>query len=132
MDKVVFFDGVCNLCNSTVDFILRHDTGEEISFCPLQSERAQEELPEKLRGEDTLVYLRDGSYHTESEAYIKILRDLGGVWKIIGYLIGAFPAFLRNWAYRKVAGVRYRIFGKRDTCRRPDEDEKQRFLAWKS
>jgi predicted DCC family thiol-disulfide oxidoreductase YuxK len=127
---VILFDGVCNLCNGFVQFVIKRDKNKTFQFASLQSKYgmalcAHFGLP-TTRQKTILLY--DGEkIYTESEAVIKIASLLNGIWKItIALLIT--PRFIRNWAYRFIARNRYRLFGKRDQCMVPSEDVKGRFL----
>jgi predicted DCC family thiol-disulfide oxidoreductase YuxK len=126
---VVFFDGVCGLCNHTVDFLLQRDHNARLRFAPLQGTTAQEFLPDDVRTRlDTLVLLLDGRVHVRSAAVARILFQLGGFWKFAGGLLWLIPLPLRDLGYRLVSRVRYRMFGKHETCRMPTPEERARFL----
>lgn len=127
-DNVIFFDGVCGLCNGFVDFILRIDQKQKFYFSPLQGELALKTLPAKWTEDlSSVVLLKNGVLYSKSNAVIEILSDIGGVWKII--LIGKWlPEKFRNSLYDLIASNRYRLFGKKETCRLPSFDERQRFL----
>jgi predicted DCC family thiol-disulfide oxidoreductase YuxK len=128
MNQVVFFDGVCLLCNGFVDFLLRRDVERVFQFAPLQGEKAKVLLPAGLRdGLDTLVLWNQGQMFVRSDAVLMILGQLGGAWTL-ARLGWAVPRPLRDLAYRLVAARRYAWFGKRDTCRLPTAEERARFL----
>lgn len=127
--KVIFFDGVCGLCNGFVDFILKIDKTQSFTFSPLQSDYAAQHLSqEDVRDLTSVVYLKDGQKFTKSRAVIEILHDVGGVWKI-AVLGKILPENLRNKAYDMVASNRYKLFGKKETCRLPTPEERARFLS---
>ncbi len=124
---VIFFDGVCNLCNSTVDFIIRHDTQHHFKFAALQSDVATRLLPDSTRELDTVVLWENGIAYAYSEAALRIAAKLfpfGNVF--LGFLI--VPKFLRDGIYRWIASNRYRWFGKANSCRLPTPEEQSRFL----
>ena len=127
---IIFFDGVCNLCNGFVDFILKRDHRGDFRFASLQSETAAELLPDDaLPGkEDSVILLTsDGTIHRRSDAVLTIASILGGGWSLAhGFRI--IPRGLRDRIYTWIANHRYSWFGKRDTCRLPTEAEKERFL----
>lgn len=127
--KIIFFDGVCGLCNGFVDFILKVDKHQSFTFSPLQSEYAAQHLSaEHIKDLTSVVYLKDGKKFLKSRAVIEILSDIGGVWKLA--VIGkAIPDPLRNKAYDLVAANRYKFFGKKETCRLPTPEERARFLT---
>ncbi len=125
--NVVFFDGTCNLCNGFIDYlIVRKPT---FSFASIQGESAQKILPEGLRHQlSTVIYFRDGEFLTESEAVIQIFKDLGGKHKILAWMMSFFPMGFANWVYRSISKNRYRLFGKRKSCRLPEPFERDYFL----
>lgn len=126
--KVIFFDGVCGLCNGFVDFIMKIDKSRQFQFSPLQSEFAQQNLPPEWTQDLKSVVLKtDGEILVKTDAVIKVLTTIGGIWSLA--VIGKWiPLFIRNWLYDSVALNRYRLFGKKDTCRLPTPDERARFL----
>jgi predicted DCC family thiol-disulfide oxidoreductase YuxK len=127
--KVVFFDGVCGLCNGFVDFLMKVDKKKSLTFSPLQSEFAKIHLgPELTQDLSTVVYLREGVKSTKSEAVISILKDVGGFWKIAG-IARYLPKSFLNHLYDAVALNRYNLFGKKDSCRLPTPEERERFIS---
>lgn len=126
---IIFFDGVCALCNAFVDLMLRVDRRQIFLFAPIQGETARELLPPF--GDDpeewSMAYLDERGVHDQSDASLEVYRRLGGVWMVLGWL-RFVPRALRNPVYRAIARNRYRIFGKRETCRVPTADERVRFL----
>lgn len=128
--SVLLFDGVCNLCNSSVDFIIRNERNNDLKFASLQSEYGQtllnsfkmEDVP------DSLVFYDGEQVFFKSEAAWKISKYLKRPYRWLGVL-NVFPLTLRNWAYDWIAKNRYRWFGKKDTCRLPSDDERVRFLG---
>jgi predicted DCC family thiol-disulfide oxidoreductase YuxK len=127
--KIVFFDGYCNLCNSLVDWLIKVDRSSELKFASLQGLTASKTLTPALVATplDTVIYFTNGHTYLRSTAILKILWDLKGVWKLSGVFL-IIPAFLRDVVYNIIARNRYRLFGKRDTCRLPTAEEKLRFL----
>ncbi len=126
--RIVFFDGVCGLCNKTVDFLIRTDRGHKLRFAPLQGYTAKRLLTKiQVENLDTVVYYRDGKYLVSSTAVLRLLLDVGGLWKILSIFL-ILPAFVRNAVYYFIAKRRYGWFGKSDTCRIPTADEKHLFL----
>lgn len=127
--KVIFFDGVCGLCNGFIDFIMKIDTEKKFHFSPLQSEYAQKNLPpEFTRDLKSVVYKENDHCYSKSEAVLKVLTELGGIWKLasLGKLL---PSPFLNWGYDLVAENRYKIFGKKETCRLPTPEERSRFVS---
>ena len=129
-DHILLFDGVCNLCNRTVGFIIRNDPAGIFKFASLQSEKGQEIL--KLYGlpEDQInfiIFIREGKLYKRSTAVLLVLKDLGGIWKLFYSLI-IVPPFIRDFLYNLIAKRRYHLFGKRSVCMVPSTDIKDRFL----
>lgn len=130
-EHLLLFDGVCNLCNGLVRFVIRHDRRERFRFAPLQSGLGKALLQRHglaHGGPDSLVYLRKGRLHHRSAAALHAARDLGGVWAL-AYGLMLLPRPLRDAAYDLVARHRYRWFGRRDACMVPTPDLRSRFLA---
>ena len=130
MQTSVFFDGVCNLCNRGVNFLIKHDKKGVLKFASLQSEYAQNTIPKELLNRenlDTIVVYTNGKLYNRSNAVLKLCKILGGGFYVflIGYLI---PRFIRDGLYRFIANNRYRWFGKKLQCRIPTVDLKDRFL----
>lgn len=128
--KIIYFDGVCNLCNSAVRFVVRHDKQAIFTFASLQSDFAQKSLAH-TNGQgisrDSVVYQDGEQFYDRSDAVLKIMKDLGGVWKILSVL-SIFPKKWRDLAYSYLASHRYQWFGKNDACSIPSRDMKSRFL----
>ncbi|MCA9018468.1 MAG: DUF393 domain-containing protein [Planctomycetaceae bacterium] len=128
---VLFFDGVCGLCNSSVDFAIARDRRGRLLYSPLQGETAAALLSEQdVQHVDTVIFrtAKGGRLYRRSAAVVRVLWLLGFPWNICGWLLWLIPLPLRNLGYRIVAGSRYRLFGKHDTCRMPTPEERTRFL----
>ena len=126
--NVIYFDGVCGLCNGFVDFIIKIDRDSKFHFSPLQSEHAKKSLPpEFVKDLDSVVVQIDGKTLRKSKAVFAVLKKLGGVWGVASAL-GVLPEGVMNKAYDMVAENRYKIFGKKETCRLPTPEERSRFL----
>ena len=126
---VAFFDGVCNLCNGTVNFLIDRDRRARLRFAPLQGPTfagLAARHPE-LHGVDSFVLSQGGRVHVRSAAALRILMALGGTWRLAGALL-AVPRPLRDRLYDFVARRRYRWFGRSDSCRRPTPELRARFL----
>jgi predicted DCC family thiol-disulfide oxidoreductase YuxK len=127
----VFFDGVCGLCNRTVQFLLRHDRGDIFRFAPLQGATAQRILlplggrPDAL--ETIHVVTADGKLLVRSRAVLFAATALGGGWKLLG-LFWLVPRPLADLVYGFVARIRYRVFGRFDACALPTAAERAKFL----
>lgn len=126
--KLVFFDGVCTLCNGFVDFLVRHDPSCRVKIAPLQGSTAHEILgPKSAQELASILYLEDGVIHRESSAALKTLEALGGLWRLAA-LLRAIPPPIRDTVYRWIARNRYCWFGKKDSCRIPTPEEREHFL----
>lgn len=127
---IVLFDGVCNLCNGVVQFVLPRDPDGRLRFTPLQSEPGQELLQRhdfSTEDIDTIVLVEGDEAFTRSEAVLRIGEILGWPYSLarVGRLL---PEPLRDWVYDSIADNRYDWFGRRDRCMIPEEDVRDRFL----
>lgn len=126
---VVFFDGVCGLCNQTVNFLISIDRHKRLRYAPLQGETASEKLPEDLRTDlSTMILFDSRGISKKSTAVARTLMHVGGLWSLLGGLLWLIPAPFRNFGYSIVAMNRYRIWGKHETCRLPRPGEQELFL----
>lgn len=126
---MILFDGVCNLCNGFVQFVIARDPRARFSFASLQSEAAARLAVQagSADGPETIVLLENGRTFTQSTAALRIVAALGFPWTLARALM-IVPRPLRDWAYATVARNRYRWFGKRQACMVPTPDLKRRFL----
>ena len=126
---IVLFDGLCNLCNSSVQFIIRHDKHHQFSFASLQSDFAQALLQTHplARKVDSVILCMDNQVFIESAAALRIARMLSGAWSLL-YVLILIPRPLRDAAYRVIARNRIRWFGKRESCMIPTLELRSRFL----
>ena len=134
MKSIIFFDGICGLCNSSVLFILKRDTNNRFLYSPQQSAYAQEVLP-RYGGNpqelNTIYVLKDADSDqptllTKSSAACYVLSELGGVWKLLSYG-RLLPRFLRDFVYDCVAKTRYQFFGKKEVCMLPEPGWSEKF-----
>jgi predicted DCC family thiol-disulfide oxidoreductase YuxK len=127
MDKIILFDGICNLCNRSVRFIMRHDRSATFKFASLQSEVGQKLLNQHphLAHENSVILIADNRVFSQSTAALKIARQLDGGWKLL-YAFILIPAPIRDFIYNIIARNRYRWFGKRDVCSLPTQDQSRR------
>lgn len=127
---IILFDGVCNLCNGTVQFIIKRDKKGIFKFASLQSTIGQSLLKQFNLSTDTFhsfVYIKNNEYFTKSTAALSIAKELGGVWKLLyGFII--IPKFIRDSIYNLISKNRYKVFGKSETCMLPTTNIKERFL----
>lgn len=125
---ILFFDGVCTLCNASVDFIIEHEAAAVLRFASLQGETALELLGEdKARALQSLVLWQDGDIVERSSAALRVARHLRAPWRWLR-VFQLVPRPLRDLAYDWVARNRYRWFGRNETCRVPKPEERARFL----
>jgi predicted DCC family thiol-disulfide oxidoreductase YuxK len=126
---VLLYDGVCGLCARSVRWILRHERDHELQFAPLQGETAAAlrarfpQIPTKL---STVVLVADGRVHLRSKAFMHAATHLRAPWRWL-YGMRWIPGFLPDLGYRVVAALRYRIFGRKDSCEIPAPDQRARF-----
>ena len=127
---VVLFDGVCNLCNSSVNWIIDHDKKNQFQFASLQSAYGSKKVIEIGLADDymdTVVLIKDDKVFTHSDAILHIAKHLGGIYSL-AVVFFIVPKFVRNFFYKIVANNRYKWFGKRDTCRMPTPELKSKFI----
>lgn len=127
---IVLFDGICKLCNASVNFIIRRDPRGIFHFASLQSDFGRSKIincPASQSGSDSIVLIIGEKCFTKSSAALRIARRLQFPWPLF-YAFIIIPKSFRDWIYDIIAENRYRWFGKLDTIRSPTEDEKTRFL----
>lgn len=129
-EQVILFDGVCNLCNSSVNFVIDRDTKQHFKFASLQSEFGQEQV-RKIGGDpsqlNSIVLIEGDQFYRKSTAALRVARKLSGGWPLL-YAFIIIPPFLRDLVYDFIAKNRYRWFGKEEACRIPTPELKHRFL----
>ncbi len=128
LPPVIFFDGVCGLCNRFIDFVIARDRAGLFRFATLQGETARERLAGADLDLNTMVLWEEQGILRKSTAAARILIRLGGVWGLCGTALRLVPRPLRDIGYSLVARNRYRLFGKKATCRMPTPAERARFL----
>ena len=124
-DKIIVFDGICGLCNKSIDMLIKLDQKKLFKYTSLQGEYVKQLDIEE--GIDSIIFYEEGKLYYKSTAILRILRSLGGVWVItnIFYLI---PTLLRDAIYDLIAKYRYKIFGKMENCRISKKDEQALFI----
>ncbi len=129
--KLILFDGVCNLCDASVQFIIKHDSNDVFRYAPLQNEVGQDIIKrfniDTSKLDSILLYSENGGIDYKSTAALKIASQLGFPRNllIVFYII---PAFIRNWVYDYVAKNRYQWYGKKEACMIPTPELKSKFL----
>lgn len=128
---ILFFDGVCNLCNSTVLFIVKHDRNKILRFSSLQSTHGRELLANIKQREgvvpDSLLLLYKGKVYTKAAAALHTAAFMGGGWLLLS-IFRLVPSVISNLVYDFVAKNRYKWFGKRDECMIPSQELESRFI----
>ncbi len=131
-DYILLFDGVCNLCNDSVNFIIDHDRSGRFRFAALQEPLGQallEELQLPKEQLESIVFICKGKAYRYSRAALEAARRLDGLWKLL-YVFIIVPPFIRNAVYKFIARKRYVWFGKQAVCRLPSPELKGRFLIF--
>ena len=129
-NHIILYDGVCNLCNKIVKFIIKRDKKARFKFASLQSNIGKLYLKKfdlPINKLDTFVYIRHENPYTRSDAGLYVLKDLGGFWKLFFSLI-ILPRFFRDFFYNLIAKSRYKIWGKKDSCMIPAQNISKRFI----
>ena len=129
-NSIILFDGVCNLCNYSVQFILKHEKNQDIKFASLQSDFGQQFIEENKLSKtkyDSIILIENNNFYSKSEAALKIAKylkfpfNLATIFKIL-------PTFFRDYIYDYIANNRYKWFGKKATCFLPTNDILARFI----
>ncbi|MBZ5752659.1 MULTISPECIES: thiol-disulfide oxidoreductase DCC family protein [Metabacillus] len=127
---ILLFDGICNFCDQSVQFVIRHDKLNTFKFAALQSNVGQELLKKynlPTENFDSFVFISNDRCYQKSTAALHVCRGLGGIWRIL-YLLIVIPRPLRDRFYNLVAKNRYKWFGKKDQCMIPSPEVRKRFL----
>uniref|UniRef100_UPI0040498CE0 thiol-disulfide oxidoreductase DCC family protein n=1 Tax=Fulvivirga sp. TaxID=1931237 RepID=UPI0040498CE0 len=126
---VILFDGVCNLCNSSINFVIDRDKHKKYKFASLQSQFGQQLAASIGKDIDmqSVLLVENGKVLDRSNAALEIARNLSGAWPVL-YVFKAVPSFLRNIVYDFISRNRYRWFGKQEFCRMPSAELKSLFL----
>ena len=128
--KIILFDGVCNLCNSSVQFVIKRDKNSVFRYAALQEEVASRELTkrnEPIPEIDSVILIDGDKVYYRSDAALRIAKHLSGAWPLT-QVFWIVPRFIRDAVYNFVGRNRYKWFGKKDSCRMPTPEERARFL----
>lgn len=126
--SVLYFDGVCNLCNRTVDFLIRRDKKRVLRYAPLQGSSAREMLDAAMIDALPSVVFQDkNGVYQRSTAVLKAVAKLGGLWPVVSVFF-IVPRPIRDAVYNWIGKNRYKWFGKKDSCRLPTPEERAMFL----
>ena len=128
--SIILFDGVCNLCNAAVQFVIKRDNKNQFVFVSLQSEEGKKILGEYNLPENEMnsfILVENGKVYDRSTAALKVIKKLNGLWRFLyGFII--VPKFIRNGIYNIVARKRYQWFGRKDECMIPTPELRAKFL----
>lgn len=125
---LLFFDGVCSMCNGLINFMMSEDKNQVLRYAPLQGETAQENLSAKyLEDINTIVYKQGNKIYTESNGVIHALASMGGIYKLV-LIFKIIPKPIRDNVYAFISKNRYKWFGKKDVCRMPTPEERDKLL----
>lgn len=128
MERIIFFDGICVLCDGFVSYLFNIDKKRLFKFAPLQSNTAARLLSKQDLGLNTIVYYENGQTYTQSTAVLRILKQVNFFWRVLAGLLAVFPKNFSDHVYDLVARNRYSWFGKNEVCRLPTPEEKFYFL----
>jgi len=128
---IILFDGVCNLCDGFVQFVMKRDKKGAFRFASLQSDTGRALLRHFDLDEtalDTVVLIENGQFYTKSTAPLKTAKRISGVW-VLSYVFIVLPKPIRDWCYDFIARNRYRLFGEKESCMMPTSEVRSRFLG---
>jgi len=130
--KIILFDGVCNLCNTSVQFIIKHDKKDIFRFVSLQSEIGQQIINhigiDNTKVDSIVLYEPGVAYYLKAEAALKIAKELNGLYALLNSF-SIFPSYVTNLVYDYIAKNRYKWYGKKEKCMIPSLENKSKFLA---
>ena len=129
--KIILFDGVCNLCNSSVNFVIRNDKKGVFKFAPIQSDFGEIALKKhRINSKDTdsIILIDDDNYYIKSSAALYIAKNLSGAYPLL-FCFMLVPKFMRNWVYDFVAKNRYKWYGKKESCMIPTPELIDKFYS---
>ena len=127
---IIIFDGICNLCNATVQFLINRDKRNIFKFVSMQSDIAKQIFKEyniNFKNLDTIIFIEKNDFYIKSDAILRIFKKLNYPWKVF-YFLKFIPKFIRDRIYDIVANNRYNWFGRRNTCMIPSNETKSKFL----
>jgi len=128
--KIILFDGVCNLCNSSINYVIRRDTKDVFRFATIQEETGQGLLAKHgidTFKTDSIILIDNNKVYVKSTAALRVAKYLGGGHPLLyGFMI--VPSFIRNWVYDYIARNRYRWYGKKESCMVPTPELQSKFL----
>ena len=126
--KIILFDGMCNLCNSSVQFIIQHDPKAHFHFTSQQSEFGKKLIEKQhLENIDSIIFIENKQVYLYSDAILEVCKELEGWLKLL-YIFRFIPKIIRDKIYKLIATYRYTIFGKKESCMLPSKEIESRFL----
>lgn len=128
---IIYFDGVCILCNNAVQFLLKHDDKKKFRFATLSSDagkNAKEQVTRDNKSNESVILYYRGKYYTKSTAVLLTFKLLGGGWQLL-YPLVIIPSFIRNAIYDLIGRNRYKWFGKKNECTLPSPEIMERFVS---
>ncbi|MEW7278053.1 DCC1-like thiol-disulfide oxidoreductase family protein [Aquimarina sp. 2201CG1-2-11] len=129
--KIILFDGVCNMCNSTINFIIKHDKNDIFRYASLQSDIGKQLIQKRnidsSKLDSILLIEPKKSYYYKSTAALHIIRHLSGLYPIFSVFL-IIPSFFRDWVYDIIAKNRYKWFGKKESCMIPTPELRSLFI----
>lgn len=128
--NIILFDGVCNLCNGTVMFLIKHDKNNQLHFAAQQTSAGEKIINQYHINDNhqSVIFIKNELVYFKSDAIIEIGKLLTGWPRII--VVGVvFPSFFRNWLYDLIAKNRYKFFGKREFCSVPSKELEHKFIS---
>ncbi len=130
-DNIIFFDGECSFCNSTIDFIWKKNKKRNLYYSSLQSDFAADFLKinevEEIKL-DTIYFYSNGKVFSKTQAFVQVLNELSWPYRFIGKTLKVMPKAIANIAYDLVSSNRHAILAKKETCRIPSEEERSFFI----
>ncbi|MBU2951162.1 DUF393 domain-containing protein [Tamlana agarivorans] len=132
-ENIIFFDGVCNLCNGFIDYVIKRDKKKSIFYAALQSETAKSKLKKHIELKEntdytTIYYFTNNKLYSKSSAILNIFLELSTTHAFLARVLFVIPKFIRDAIYTFIAKNRYLFFGKKSTCRLPSLEERNQFL----
>ncbi|MCK0158198.1 thiol-disulfide oxidoreductase DCC family protein [Cellulophaga sp. F20128] len=129
--KIILFDGVCNLCDNAVQFIIKHDKKDSFRFATLQGDTGQKFISDRnidTTQVDSIILIEPGvAYYTKAEAALKIGKHFGGIWQLL-WIFEQLPSSFNDFIYDYIAKNRYKWYGKKEACMIPTPELKAKFL----
>lgn len=125
-ERIVYYDGVCGLCNKFVNFLIKKDVAEKLRYAPLKGKAAQA-IPKVYDQVDSVIYSQGGRFYIKSNAALRVLYDLGGIYKMT-MIFKIIPRFVRDWVYDFIAKRRYERYGKLESCPIPEKKLSHLFI----